>query len=123
MSDLAWRIIILGALALVVAVAVWRSTPRAKAKLSEVSRPDLGPGVYFFSSDTCAPCHDTRRVLHSAYGDAVIEIRFDDDPSGFAQYGVSSVPTVFVLGSDGSGTRLEGVPSRRQLQPLDWRRP
>ncbi|HJU52119.1 MAG TPA: thioredoxin family protein [Acidimicrobiia bacterium] len=116
MNDLSWRIIILGLVAAVVMVAVWRSRRSKRTEPVHVSRPDLGAGVHFFSSATCAPCVDARRVLESVYGDGFVEIRFEDDPAGFGVYGISSVPTVFVLDSDGNGRRFEGVPSPRRLR-------
>ena len=116
MNDLSWRIIILGLVAAAVIFAVWRSG-RAKPSASvRVSRPDLGSGVHFFSSDTCTTCIHTRQILQAVYGGGFDEIRFEDDPTGFGAYGVSSVPTVFILDAEGNGTRFEGVPSPRQLR-------
>ncbi|HJR88156.1 MAG TPA: hypothetical protein VJ930_10925 [Acidimicrobiia bacterium] len=123
MSDLTWRIIILGLVAAAVIFAVWRSDRVKRPAPISVSRPDLGEGVHFFSSDTCSTCTNTRRVLETVYGHGFSEVRFEDDPAGFAAYGVSSVPSVFILDSDGRGTRLEGVPSRRQLRALGSRHP
>ncbi|MGH8925053.1 MAG: hypothetical protein ACRDWA_10510 [Acidimicrobiia bacterium] len=116
MSDLSWRIIILGVVAVAALFSIWRSSQSKRAKPVHVARSDLGPGVHFFSSETCATCLDTRRVLQSVYGDAFREVRFEDDPAGFGSFAVSSVPTIFVLGPDGNGIRLEGVPSPRQLR-------
>ena len=123
MSDLSWRIIILGLVAGAVIFAVWRSDRAKQPAPARVSRPDLGAGVHFFSSETCATCIDTRQVLQAVYGDRFDEIRFEDDPAGFGAYGVASVPTVFILDADGNGTRFEGVPSRRQLQTPGSRHP
>lgn len=116
MSDLSWRIIILGVVAVVALVSIWRSSRTRPPTSHRVSRPDLGPGVHFFSSATCASCSNARRVLQDVYGDKFSEVRFEDDPAGFSTFGVASVPTVFVLGPDGAGIRWEGVPGRRQLQ-------
>ena len=115
MSDLAWRITILGLVVLVAAVSFWRSGRAPRGSAEPVSRPDLRVGVHLFSSATCVSCVDARRVLREAYGDGFTEIRFEDDPAGFGAYGIESVPTVFVIGTEGRGTRWEGVPPRRQL--------
>jgi hypothetical protein len=116
MSDLSWRIIILGFMAAAVLLAIWQSGRAKRGAPTRVARPDLGPGVHFFSSETCATCIDARKILQSLYGDRFAEIRFEDDPVEFGAFGVRSVPTVFVLDADGSGIRIEGVPSRRQLE-------
>ncbi len=116
MSDLSWRIIILVLIAAAVVFAVWRFDRAKRVTPVRVSRPDLGAGVHFFSSETCATCIDARRVLQDVYGDEFREVRFEDDPAGFGAHDVSSVPTVFVLGPDGNGTRFEGVPTRHQLR-------
>ena len=118
MSDLSWRLIILALVAGAVVLAVWRFDRSKRARPVRVSRPDLGAGVHFFSSATCATCVDTRQALQAVYGDAFDEVRFEEDPTGFGAYGVGSVPTVFILDADGQGVRIEGVPSRRQLQTL-----
>ncbi|MGH8957419.1 MAG: hypothetical protein ACRDVK_01960 [Acidimicrobiia bacterium] len=116
MSDLLWRIIILGLVAAAVIFSIWRFDRAKRAVPVRVTRPDLGPGVHFFSSETCATCTDARQVLQSVYGDGFKEIRFEDDPNGFGALGVRSVPTVFVLDHQGAGIRIEGVPSRSQLR-------
>jgi hypothetical protein len=54
--------------------------------------------------------------LQAVYGGDFNEVRFEEDPTGFGAYGVGSVPTVFILDANGQGVRIEGVPSRRQLQ-------
>lgn len=118
MSDLSWRLIILALVAVAVVFAVWRFDRAKRVEPVRVSRTDLGAGVHFFSSATCATCIDTRQVLQAVYGDDFSEVRFEDDPAGFGAYGVASVPTVFILDTDGQGHRFEGVPSRRQLQTL-----
>lgn len=116
MSDLSWRIVILGIVAATVLLAIWQSSRAKSAAPTRVARPDLGPGVHFFSSETCAACVDARKVLQSVYGDRFAEIRFEDDPVGFGAFDVRSVPTVFVLNAESTGIRIEGVPSLRQLE-------
>ena len=116
MSDFSWRIIILGFMAAAVLLAIWQSGRAKRTAPTRVARPDLGPGVHFFSSETCGTCVDARNILQSLYGDRFAEIRFEDDPVGFGAFDVRSVPTVFVLDADGSGIRIEGVPSRHQLE-------
>lgn len=116
MSDLSWRIMILALVAGAVVLAVWRFDRSKPVRPVRVSRPDLGAGVHFFSSATCATCIDARQALQAVYGGDFNEVRFEEDPTGFGAYGVGSVPTVFILDANGQGVRIEGVPSRRQLQ-------
>ena len=79
-------------------------------------RTDLGPGVHLFSSGTCRPCLDARKVVESVTGGAFSEVRFEDDPARFGGFGVAKVPAVFVIGEDGSGLLWEGIPARNDLR-------
>jgi hypothetical protein len=115
----ALRWIVVGAGAVVVAgVALWsrRAGDRSRVKAVPVSRDDLAAGVHFFSSGSCAPCTDARKVIDSVTGGAFAEIRFEDDPARFGGFRIARVPAVIVMGSDRRGLMWEGVPGRGDLR-------
>jgi len=109
------RLLVLAVIALLVGIAVWRRRRVHTVLPKAVQRSDLAPGVHFFASSTCSTCVPARRALTAVYGSAFTETVYETDPTRFAALGIESVPTVYVLGSDGTGLRWEGVPRRRAL--------
>lgn len=119
MTEEAARIVVIGAgVLVVVAVALWsrRTGDRARVKATPVTRPDLAPGVHLFSSGTCAPCLEARKVVDSVTAGVFNEVRFEDDPVRFGAFAIARVPAVIVVGTDGEGLLWEGVPARNDLR-------
>ncbi|HEY7565856.1 MAG TPA: hypothetical protein VIA81_13100 [Acidimicrobiia bacterium] len=121
MNELEVRALVLAGVVIVVAlIARLRARPR-KATTRLIHRSDLNPGLYLFSSATCADCIGARKVAKSVAGDAVVEIAFEADPARFGSFGVETVPTVVVVGRVGEAVEFQGVPHRRELQAA-WSR-
>ncbi|HKX74649.1 MAG TPA: hypothetical protein VJR05_04590 [Acidimicrobiia bacterium] len=115
MSDTEIRLLILAGGALVVAFAWWWNR-RGQVTTRRVHRPDLAPGVYLFTSETCGTCQSTRQRVREVFGEAVTEVRFEEDPPGFGTYRVARVPTLIIVGPDHQAVILEGVPGGRLLR-------
>jgi len=80
----------------------------------------LAPGVYLFTSSTCADCVGARERLDDRLGsDGYIEIGWEDDPDLFTQLAIDAVPCTVVVGDDGSASLHPGMPDRalRDLNP------
>jgi hypothetical protein len=118
MSETTLRLLVLSGVAVVVLIAWWIARPD-RARPIATRRPDLAPGVYFFSSDTCGACRPARRIVLAELGEQVQEIRFGDHPDGFAAFQVEKVPTLLVVKMGGGAILFEGVPTHRQLRGLD----
>ncbi len=114
MSEGGLRLTTVGLIALAVAaVILWRNRP---ARARSISRPDLGPGIHFFSSATCATCARARARLDQALPGQYREVRFEDDPVHFGQLQIKVVPSVMILDASGEGRVWEGVPSLGELR-------
>jgi hypothetical protein len=118
MTETALRLTVLAVVALVVLGFWWKARPD-RARPITTHRPDLVPGAYFFSSETCGACVPARRVVIAELGDRVHEIRFEDQPGGFGGFAIARVPTLLVVKEGGEAVLFEGVPTRRQLRGLN----
>lgn len=101
--------IVVGAvLVIALAVALIRRNP---VRRTVESSGDLTPGVYLFTSGTCADCLPARERLAEMLGtDGFREIEWEQDPDSFAHAGIEVVPSMLVVGADGSATSFPGVP-------------
>jgi hypothetical protein len=115
-SETAVRLLIVGVVLVAILVAARRSASHRRARPRAVSRKDLLPGIYLFSSTTCETCREARRVLDRVYPGRYQEVRFDDDPAGFGGHEILRVPTVLVVTSGGNATSFEGVPRPADLR-------
>jgi hypothetical protein len=80
----------------------------------------LAPGVYLFTSSTCADCVGARERLEDVLGsDGYMEIGWEDDPGLFTHLGIDAVPCTVVVGDDGSASLHPGMPdgALRGLNP------
>ena len=119
MSEVWLRLaIVIGAVAVsLLIVAMLRRRPAPS------DNPDGGPlppGVYLFTSSTCADCVGARERLEDMLGRAgYIEIGWEDDPGLFTHLGIDAVPCTMVVGDDGSASLHPGMPDRalRGLNP------
>lgn len=70
------------------------------------------PTVLYFTTPTCIPCKTTvtpaLERLKSELGDALHVVRVDAeaDPAAASRWGVMTVPTLFVLASDGTPRKV-----------------
>ena len=98
-------------------VIVMRRTPAAS---EGVDSGGLYPGVYLFTSSTCADCVGARALLEDTVGSGgYVEIEWEKEPGLFAQLGIDAVPCTVVVGDDGSASVQPGMPDQalRGLNP------
>ncbi len=117
MTEPVLRLLVLAGVVAVVAAFWWQARPD-RAEPVSTHRPDLAPGAYFFSSETCGSCVPARKVVMSSLGDRVHEIRFEDHPGGFGAHQITRVPTLLIVRPGGEALMFEGVPRRRHLRGL-----
>lgn len=113
--------------------AVWQLFTRwqlSRAAQAGTSRDPLlhgAPGgvatIVYFTTPTCAPCRlqqtPTLERLKGELGDALHVVRVDatEQPDAASRWGVVSVPTLFILGTDGAPKHVHnGVVSAAVLK-------
>ena len=119
MSEVWLRLaIVVGAIALSLLIVVMTRRRRARSETSDGR--GLDPGVYLFTSATCADCVEVRARLADMLGSVgYVEIRWEDEPDLFTRLGIDAVPCTVVVGGDGSASFHPGMPDRalRGLNP------
>ena len=104
------------AIALLV-IIVMRRRPAASGG---VDRVGLDPGIYLFTSSTCADCEGARSSLEDMLGSAGYnEIEWENEPGLFAELRIDVVPCTVVVGDDRSASVRPGMPDQalRGLNP------
>lgn len=106
------RIVLVGALAVVVVVAIVVLRRRPIVRAREVEAAGLPPGIYLLTSDGCDTCARAREVL-TRRRVAYTELSWEKNPEAFEQIGVDAVPSVVRIDEGGRGTWWRGgVPPR-----------
>jgi hypothetical protein len=110
MSDVWVRVlVVVGAIGIVGLASVFLRRPWGRGP--SILETDLVPGVYLFTSGTCADCEPARDVLLEKLGpDGFQEIEWERDPDVFTKVGVDVVPCTVVVTKDGSATSFPGMP-------------
>ncbi len=115
------------ALALVALVAVatalglvWRgSQGRVRAASGRIEGVELGGRATLLqlSSDVCAPCRATARVLGELSSDDIrhVEVDVTDRPDLATRFNVMQTPTTFILDAQGSVLARIGGAVRREV--------
>jgi hypothetical protein len=100
--------LILGALA-VAALVSYAQRRRSRRPYRSVETPDLGAGIYLFSSATCSTCETARNRLEERVGSGRYrELVWEEDAELFGSLGVDAVPTVLVVEAGGRGRLYVG---------------
>jgi len=104
---------------------VWRAGQgrirRVHASAVAIEGVDLGTGVTLlqFSSEYCAPCRSTARVLEELAGEnphiAHVELDVAERPELAARFGILQTPTTLVLDDSGRIRARIGGAVRRDL--------
>ncbi len=100
------------AVALVVALLQRRGTSIRRVQRSFTG---LDAGVYLFSSDTCQTCNLMRERLQAA-GTPFTEVSAERDSRLFEAQGIGRVPSVALVGRDGSGWMASGILSEARTR-------
>ena len=80
---------------------------------ASVGASGLNPGMYLFSSSSCADCVAARGRLEVALGaSGFAEIMWEEEPELFAELGIDAVPCTVVVSADGSAARYPGAPEK-----------
>lgn len=112
MSEVWLRLAIVAGLVLISAVGIVALRSRHLDKAA-VDAGNLAPGVYLFTSSTCADCAGARVRLEDILGvSGFVEIEWEKEPGLFAGLGIDVVPCTVVVGSDGSASVSPGMPDR-----------
>jgi hypothetical protein len=112
MDDVAMRLALVAGFLLLSLLGIAFMRHRAAAPFRVIRRTGLGPGVYFFSSATCAECRPARSVLVERLGeDGFVEHSWESDPGILESLGVDGVPATLVVEGSGSGRLWTGMPT------------
>ncbi len=112
MSEVWLRLLIVAAAVVISAVVVMALRHRRPDPV-ETGSYGLDPGVYLFTSATCADCEPARARLEEALGVAgFVEIQWEQLPGLFADIGIDVVPCTLVVTGDGSASQFPGLPDR-----------
>lgn len=113
MSEAWLRLGIVGAAILVVLVVTLLLRGRARHRAVPIDQAGLSPGVYLFSSSTCADCIPARRMMEDTLGaSGFVEIKWEDEPGLFQEMRLDVVPATVVVAGDGSAVLFPGMPER-----------
>ena len=117
MSELWLRVGIVagGCLAVALVVVLMRRYPAGRPLRS---MGGLAPGIYLFTSSTCADCLPARERLREKLGPGGFkEIVWEQDPDSFDRAGIVVVPCTVVVGMDGLAKSYPGVPDEDHWRP------
>jgi hypothetical protein len=111
MSEPLTRLLIVFGVMLVATLVTWVVRLSARPGAGAVN-VDLEPGVYLFSTLTCADCRPVHELLVKTLGVAGFsQIEWEDNRALFESLAIAVVPTTIVIGDDGKTQRVEGDPS------------
>lgn len=117
MSEVGWRIVLVGGVTLAALAAARLATRRRRAHLERrtIDTTGLEGRVVLFSSSRCPSCDRVRLLLEDA-GVTFEEIRFEDRPDAHRAAGVEAVPLLVLRDGGGAVTaQVAGAPTPRRL--------
>ena len=114
--DETWlRLALVGAALIVAVLFTWYLRSRDR-RSPAIDARSLGPGVYFFSSATCASCSEARQTLEAVAGHrGFTEYAWETTPDVFTEVGVETVPATLVVYSSGKTELHTGTPRQIRL--------
>ena len=119
MSDLTLRLVVVGGVIAVVFLVVLYLRLRDRAESIRVGSVDLDPGVYLFTSATCATCEKARKHLEGRLGESnLVEFEWEEHPETFSALSIDRVPCTLVVDEGGRGVLWRGQPDR-MIYPVD----
>lgn len=113
MSELTIRLVVVGGvLALVVGVVLYLRF-RDRAPSRSLGRVSLDPGVYLFTSSTCADCRTARERLEERLGAGrFVEYMWETEPEIFEYLSIDKVPCTVVVDETRRAALWIGQPDR-----------
>jgi hypothetical protein len=119
MNDPLIRLLIVAVVVVVAGLAVWAIRGRGSGRKIRLDQDLLGPGTYFFTSETCAGCVPARDRLVGALGsDGFREIRWESQPEMFEALEIDAVPATLVVDKSRRSTLYPGD-GRKALETLN----
>ena len=113
MSDLTLRLVVVGGVLVLVAVTVMYLWWRDRAPSRPMGKVALDPGVYLFTSATCADCHAARESLERRLGrQGFVEYTWEVEPRIFETLSIDKVPCSVVVDDARRATLWIGQPDR-----------
>lgn len=113
MSDLSLRLVVVGGLIAVVFLVVLYLRRRDLAESIRMGNVGFDPGIYLFTSATCATCEKARQQLERRLGQAgFVEYTWEQHSETFATLGIDRVPCTLVVDEGGRGVLWRGQPDR-----------
>ncbi|MEX1037230.1 MAG: hypothetical protein WDZ96_00075 [Acidimicrobiia bacterium] len=111
MSELSLRLVVVGGVLALVAVAVLFLRRRDRSPSRRVGKVGFEPGIYLFTSASCLDCHVARELLETRLGaDGFVEYAWEEHPRIFETLSIDRVPCSLVVDVDGRGTLWIGHP-------------
>jgi glutaredoxin len=115
MDEVWLRLLVVGAVAATALAWARLGRPTAAWRRRASAFPGLDPGVVLFTARSCSTCARARAVL-DGMETAYREIEFETDPETFTRLGISKVPAIVEVGTDGKGWLASGVPTEWRLR-------
>jgi hypothetical protein len=110
MSDPLARVAVVIGVVLVVALVVW--SVRLRTPSGTTAQVALAPGIYLFSTSTCADCVPVNDLLVRELGEGgFTRIEWAGNEATFETLGIEVVPTTLIVAADGRAERYPGDPS------------
>lgn len=113
MDETTLRLVLIGSSLAVALGVVGVLRSRGDRRVRRLRVASLDPGVYLFTSATCAECEPARRRMVELRGEGgYVELGWEGRPELFTELGVDQVPSTLVVGGDGRARLYPGVPAR-----------
>lgn len=109
MTDVMGRVLVVGAVLLVSIVVALLWKRREASPVQRIRNTGLSPGIYFFSSSSCAECGPVRSSLIDRLGEQrFVELSWESNPEIFERLRVDAVPATLMVTESGSGKLSTG---------------
>ena len=113
MNDLTLRLLVVGGVLALVVVVVLFARQRDRAPSRPLGRVSFDPGIYLFTSATCADCHTARERLQTRFGhQGFTEYSWEAEPGIFETLSIDKVPCSMVVDDTRRATLWLGQPDR-----------
>ncbi len=113
MADVLIRVLLVVAIGVVAVVVAHQVRSRSTIKPRAWKATTMSPGVYLFTSSSCADCVTAKAALTDGLGaDGFAEIAWETASGTFSELGVDAVPSTLIVDDDRRATLYPGHPGR-----------